>query len=81
MLSGSQNQNSVEVRDIISVVCQAGYYKSGDMKTCQTCGPGNAPNSDKTACGKITLLTVVLNCRIKYVSTFFVAMWKKPTLG
>ena len=44
---------SVWVSCIISVVCQAGSYKSGDMKTCQTCGPGKEPNSAKTACGEI----------------------------
>ena len=52
MLSRSQNQNSVLVRDIISVVCQAGFYKDGEMKTCQTCTAGKEPNSAKTACGK-----------------------------
>ena len=40
----------------ISVACQEGFYKSGDMKTCQTCVAGKESNSDKTACGKIILL-------------------------
>ena len=40
---------------IISVECQTGSYKSGDMKTCQTCEAGKEPNSDKTACGEILL--------------------------
>ena len=40
----------------ISVACQEGFYKSGDMKTCQTCDAGKEPNSEKTACGEIVLL-------------------------
>ena len=43
------------MRDIISVSCQTGFYKAGDMKTCQTCTDGKEPNSDKTACGKMSL--------------------------
>ena len=42
-----------EVMREISATCQTGFYKSGDMKTCQTCEAGKEPNSDKTACGKI----------------------------
>ena len=40
----------------ISVSCQEGSYKSGDMKLCQTCDAGKEPNSDKTACGEIISL-------------------------
>ena len=47
---------SVWIFCIISVVCQEGSYKSGDMKTCQTCDAGKEPNRDKTACGEIILL-------------------------
>ena len=36
----------------ISAACQEDSYRSGDMKTCQTCVAGKEPNSDKTACGK-----------------------------
>ena len=44
--------NSTFLSSYLSVDCQAGFYKSGDMKTCQTCTDGKEPNSDKTACGK-----------------------------
>ena len=47
---------STVISSYLSVACQAGSYKSGDMKTCQTCDAGKEPNSDKTACGKIILL-------------------------
>ena len=43
----------------LSVACQAGLYKAGDMKTCQTCDAGKEPNSDKTACGKKILLWAI----------------------
>ena len=36
----------------IPAACQEGSYRSGDMKTCQTCDAGKEPNSAKTACGK-----------------------------
>ena len=36
-----------------SVSCQEGFYRSGDMKTCQTCEAGKESNGAKTSCGEI----------------------------
>ena len=40
----------------ISVSCQEGFYRSGDMKTCQACDAGKESNSAKTSCGEIDFL-------------------------
>ena len=40
---------------IIPEPCGEGTYRNGAMTSCETCDDGLTPNSDKTACGKITL--------------------------
>ena len=45
---------------IISEPCEERTYRNDDMTSCETCDAGLTPNSDKTACGKITLKLIII---------------------
>ena len=42
----------MNLTNLITVACESGTYKDGDMTICQTCPDGHEPNQNKTACGK-----------------------------
>ena len=40
--------------------CEGGTYRDIAMTTCDECDPGEEPNTEKTACGKIYFLCMLV---------------------